>query len=240
MTTRLSSPVTFTGAGATADGSVLLHPVTCTLTEQRISIIGANGSGKSTFIRMINGLTTATTGQVTVDGLDVAKKGRKVRQRVGFLFSDPDNQIIMPTVAEDVAFSLRGTGLSREETRDAVRTALASVGLAGREEQSPHLLSGGEKQMLALASVTALDPAVVVADEPTGLLDLVNRNRLRRRFAALPQQLIVVTHDLELAADADRTLCIDRGRIIDDGAPTDVIAAYVDRMDARAREVEAR
>jgi biotin transport system ATP-binding protein len=84
--------------------------------------------------------------------------------------------------------------------------------------------------MLALASVTALDPSLIVADEPTGLLDLVNRNRLRRRFDALPQQLIVVTHDLELAADADRTLCISDGRIVDDGTPDDVIAAYVERM----------
>lgn len=236
----LSSPVTFTDAGVTVDGQVLLHPVTCTLGEQRISVIGANGSGKSTFIRMINGLTTATTGRVTVDGLDVAKKGRKVRQRVGFLFSDPDNQIIMPTVAEDVAFSLRGTGLSRRETTDTVTAALASVGLVGKEEQSPHLLSGGEKQMLALASVTALEPAVIVADEPTGLLDLVNRNRLRRRFDTLSQQLIVVTHDLELAADADRTLCIDDGRVIDDGDPTTVIDAYVERMYARSQEVESR
>ncbi|HJG47052.1 energy-coupling factor ABC transporter ATP-binding protein, partial [Corynebacterium variabile] len=143
-------------------------------------------------------------------------------------------QIIMPTVAEDVAFSLRGTGLSRSETADAVTEALASVGLSGKEDQSPHLLSGGEKQMLALASVTALEPAVIVADEPTGLLDLVNRNRLRRRFDALTQQLVVVTHDLELAADADRTLCIDDGRIIDDGAPAEVISGYIDRMERRA------
>lgn len=230
----LSSPVAFTDAGVTLDDQVLLHPVSCRLDEQRISIIGANGSGKSTFIRMINGLTTATSGKVTVDGLDVAKKGRQVRQRVGFLFSDPDNQIIMPTVAEDVAFSLRGTGLSRRETADAVTDSLASVGLSGKEDQSPHLLSGGEKQMLALASVTALEPAIIVADEPTGLLDLVNRNRLRRRFDALTQQLIVVTHDLELAADADRTLCIDDGRIIDDGAPAEVISGYIARMERRA------
>ncbi|AGP30944.1 energy-coupling factor ABC transporter ATP-binding protein [Corynebacterium terpenotabidum] len=232
----LTSPVTFSEAGVTVDGSVLLHPVTCVLAERRISIIGANGSGKSTFIRMINGLTTATTGTVTVDGLNVAKKGRQVRQRVGFLFSDPDNQIIMPTVAEDIGFSLRGTGLTREQKAEAVRTALSGVGLTGKEEQSPHLLSGGEKQMLALASVTALDPAVIVADEPTGLLDLVNRNRLRRRFDTLPQQLIVVTHDLELAADAERTLCIDEGRIIDDGDPAQVISAYTERMDRRAAE----
>jgi biotin transport system ATP-binding protein len=222
--------VQFDNTAVVADGRTILRPTTCSLTEKRISVIGANGSGKSTFIRLINGLTDATSGTVTVDGLDVARKGRKVRRRVGFLFSDPDNQIIMPTVAEDVAFSLRGTGLSRSEVTEAVGQALGAVGLADRGAQSPHLLSGGEKQMLALASVTALDPAIILADEPTALLDLVNRNRLRRRFDALPQQLIVVTHDLELAADADRTLCISDGRIVDDGEPDRVIADYVERM----------
>ena len=104
------------------------------------------------------------------------------------------------------------------------------MGLAGKNEQSPHLLSGGEKQMLALASITALTPQVIVADEPSCLLDLVNRNRLRRTFDALPQQLIMVTHDLELAADAERTLCIDNGQVVDDGQPGEVIDRYIRRM----------
>ena len=222
--------VQFDRATVVTDDRTILHPTSCTLAEHRISIIGANGSGKSTFIRLINGLTDLTGGQVHVDGLDVAKKGRKVRQRVGFLFSDPDNQIIMPTVAEDVAFSLRGSGLSREEIATKVDESLAAVGLAGKNEQSPHLLSGGEKQMLALASITALTPQVIVADEPSCLLDLVNRNRLRRTFDALPQQLIMVTHDLELAADAERTLCIDNGQVVDDGQPGEVIDRYIRRM----------
>ena len=222
--------VTFDHAGVQVDGTTLLEPVTLDLTEQRISIIGANGSGKSTLIRMINALTPATSGTVQVNGVEVGRRGRKVRGAVGFLFSDPDNQIIMPTVAEDVAFSLRGSGLSREEIATKVDESLAAVGLAGKNEQSPHLLSGGEKQMLALASITALTPQVIVADEPSCLLDLVNRNRLRRTFDALPQQLIMVTHDLELAADAERTLCIDNGQVVDDGQPGEVIDRYIRRM----------
>ncbi|MGO1911677.1 MAG: energy-coupling factor ABC transporter ATP-binding protein [Mycobacteriaceae bacterium] len=223
--------VLFEDAGVTVDGTTILHPASLNLTEQRISIIGANGSGKSTLIRMINALTPATTGKVSVNGVDVGRRGRSIRGAVGFLFSDPDNQIIMPTVAEDVAFSLRGTGLTRHETTARVNAALEDVGLSGKHEQSPHLLSGGEKQMLALASVTALTPQVIVADEPSCLLDLVNRNSLRRTFADLPQQLITVTHDLGLADDAERTLCVDGGRIIDDGEPGDVIARYVRRME---------
>ncbi|HIW92165.1 MAG TPA: energy-coupling factor ABC transporter ATP-binding protein [Candidatus Corynebacterium avicola] len=222
--------VTFDRAGVRVDGSTLLEPVTLELSEQRISIIGANGSGKSTLIRMINALTPATTGSVEVNGVKVGRRGNKVRGAVGFLFSDPDNQIIMPTVEEDVAFSLRSTGLSRSEIAEKVDESLTAVGLTGKNEQSPHLLSGGEKQMLALASITALTPEVIVADEPSCLLDLVNRNRLRRTFDALPQQLIMVTHDLELAADAERTLCIDNGQVVDDGRPDEVIERYVRRM----------
>jgi biotin transport system ATP-binding protein len=223
--------VSYRDATVTVDGRTILHPVTLDLTEQRVSVIGANGSGKSTLIRMINGLTPATSGTVTVGGVPVGRRGRKVRGAVGFLFSDPDNQIIMPTVAEDVAFSLRGTGLTRAEVKDRVAGALAAVGLQGKDEQSPHHLSGGEKQMLALASITALSPEVIVADEPSCLLDLVNRNKLRKTLDGLSQQVITVTHDLELAADADRTLCVDRGRIVDDGRPEQVIATYARRME---------
>jgi biotin transport system ATP-binding protein len=223
--------VTFENASVSIDGTRILEPVTLELSESRISVIGANGSGKSTLIRMINALTPATTGNVAVNGVKVGRRGRKVRGTVGFLFSDPDNQIIMPTVGEDIAFSLRGSGLSRDEINDRVNNSLESFGLTGKNNQSPHVLSGGEKQMLALASITALTPEVIVADEPSCLLDLANRNTLRRTFARLSQQLIVVTHDLKLAADAERTLCVDSGRIIDDGNPGDVISRYIERMD---------
>ncbi|MGP5931289.1 energy-coupling factor ABC transporter ATP-binding protein [Corynebacterium glyciniphilum] len=222
--------VSFRDASVTVDGTTILHPVSLELTEQRISIIGANGSGKSTLIRMINGLTAATSGSVAVNGVPVGRRGRKVRGIVGFLFSDPDNQIIMPSVAEDIAFSLRGAGLTRDQVAERVTASLTMAGLAGKEEQSPHLLSGGEKQMLALASITALTPQVIVADEPSCLLDLVNRNRLRKTLDSLSQQVITVTHDLELAADAERTICVGNGRVIDDGSPEKVISAYVRRM----------
>lgn len=222
--------VRFRDASVTVDGTTILHPVSLDLTEQRISVIGANGSGKSTLIRMINGLTAATSGSVEVNGVPVGRRGRKVRGTVGFLFSDPDNQIIMPSVAEDVAFSLRGAGLTRDQVAERVTASLIMAGLTGKEEQSPHLLSGGEKQMLALASITALSPQVIVADEPSCLLDLVNRNQLRKTLGSLSQQVITVTHDLELAADAERTICVADGRVIDDGTPDEVISAYVRRM----------
>ncbi|MCH6195918.1 energy-coupling factor ABC transporter ATP-binding protein [Corynebacterium mastitidis] len=210
----------------------ILSSVTATIDEHRVGIIGANGSGKSTLARMINGLATPTSGEVEVDGLSVRREGRRVRELVGFIFSDADNQIIMPSVRDDVAFSLRRRrDLAKKERLDLADRALAAMGLGGHEEQSPHVLSGGQKQLLALTSVLIAQPRLIVADEPTTLLDLRNRRRIRRRFAELEQQLIVVTHDLDLLDGFDRVLCIDRGRIVDDGPPDAVIPAYVERIE---------
>lgn len=230
--------ITFTDVSLDIDGSPILEPFSLTLSEHRIGIIGANGSGKSTIARMINGLTVPSSGTVCVDNLDLSTHGKKVRSKVGFVFSDADNQIIMPTVEEDVAFSLGRHKLPREERDRKVRQALKSMGLADHAEQSPHQLSGGEKQLLALASITVLDPELIIADEPTTLLDLRNRKKVARLFDALPQQMIIVTHDLDLVDHADRIICVDDGRIVDDSAdprfpsatPRDVINAYVERM----------
>ncbi|WPF65269.1 MULTISPECIES: ABC transporter ATP-binding protein [unclassified Corynebacterium] len=211
----------------------ILRSVTTTLREHRIGIIGANGSGKSTFARMINGLATPTSGEVHIDDLSVRKQGKEVRKRVGFIFSDADNQIIMPNVRDDVAFSLRQhKELSKAQRLERADAALAEMGLAAHADKSPHVLSGGQKQLLALTAVLIAQPSLIVADEPTTLLDLRNRRRIQRRFATLDQQLIVVTHDLDLLTDFDRVLCIDGGEIIDDGSPLPVIAAYKNRIEA--------
>src|SRR4029079_3945397 len=139
------------------------------ISEARVGVIGANGSGKSTFARMINGLVLPTAGQVTVDGLDTRTDGREVRRRVGFCFTDPDAQIVMPTVGEDVAFGLRRRGLSKAEATARVTDALAAYGLADHADHPAHLLSGGQKQLLALTSVLVTEPALLVMDQPTTL-----------------------------------------------------------------------
>lgn len=225
--------VEFAGASVSTPDSTILHPTDLHITEHRVGIIGANGSGKSTLARLINGLTLASAGRVTVDGLNLAQRAREVRKQIGFIFSDADSQIVMPTVAEDIAFSLRKQKLSRQQKAQKVQDALASVGLHGHEDQSPHLLSGGEKQLLALAAITVLNPALIVADEPTTLLDLGNRKRVQRMFAELPQQMIIVTHDLDLVRDADRVICLDSGRVVDDSlhsSPAEVIDHYVSQF----------
>lgn len=225
--------IEFRKAAVTYDGEPVLQPLTVSLAEQRIGIIGSNGSGKSTTVRMINGLIEPTSGEVLYDGLSPHSDGKEIRKRVGFVFSDAESQIVMPRVADDVAFSLRRFKLPRDEVRRRVTEALDRFGLTDRAEHSPHTLSGGEKQMLALASVLVIQPDTIIADEPTTLLDLRNRRRIVRELLALPQQLIVVTHDLEMLREFERVLVIDDGSLLFDGAPSDAIAFYTDLMDAK-------
>lgn len=225
--------IEFRKAAVTYDGEPVLQPLTVSLAEQRIGIIGSNGSGKSTTVRMINGLIEPTSGEVLYDGLSPQSDGKEIRKRVGFVFSDAESQIVMTRVADDVAFSLRRFKLQRDEVRRRVTEALDRFELADRAEHSPHTLSGGEKQMLALASVLVIQPDTIIADEPTTLLDLRNRRRIVRELLALQQQLIVVTHDLEMLREFERVLVIDDGSLVFDGAPSDAIEFYTDLMDAK-------
>jgi biotin transport system ATP-binding protein len=204
----------------------VLGGVDLLLTEHRIGIVGANGSGKSTLARMINGLVSPTSGTVTVDGLDATAKGREVRRRVGFVFTDPDNQIVMPTVAEDVGFSLRRSGLSKAQIAQRVSDTLARFGLAGHADHPTHLLSGGQKQLLALAAVLVTGPSVIVADEPTTLLDLRNARMVSDLLGGMPEQLVLVTHHLHLLDGFDRVVVLDAGRVVADGPPAAALPAY--------------
>lgn len=226
------------GAGVavqTAGGGVrtLLDAVTATLTERRVAVVGANGSGKSTLARLLNGLVLPTTGAVRVDGLDTARDGAAVRRRVGFVFTDPDAQLVMPTPAEDVALSLRRSHPRATERAAAVRAVLDRFGLARHADVPVHALSGGQKQLLALAGVLATEPSVLVCDEPTTLLDLRWRRTVDDLLTSLEQQVIVVTHDLEAAARADRVLVVDGGRVVADDDPGPAIAHYLELMSAR-------
>ena len=214
------------------DGRTVLSDIDVRLAEQRVGVVGANGSGKSTFARLINGLVLPTTGTVAVDGLDTQRDGRAVRRRVGFCFTDPDAQIVMPTVAEDVAFGLRRRGLSKDDVRRRTESALTAYGLQGHADHPAHLLSGGQKQLLALASVLVTEPDLLVMDEPTTLLDLRNAMRVAAVVAGLPQQVLLVTHHLDLLEGFDRVLVFDEGRVVCDDAPEPAVDYYRKLMDA--------
>lgn len=204
----------------------MLADLDLTLCERRIGIIGANGSGKSSFARLLNGLVLPTTGDVTVDGLDTKARGKDVRRRVGFVFQNPDNQIVYPTVGEDLAFGLGRRGLDKAAITERVQATLGRFGLTGFEDRLAHELSGGERQMVALAGVMVTEPAWLVMDEPTTLLDLRNTRRVMDAVAALEQPVVFVTHDLDLLAGFDRVLVFEAGRLAADAAPREAIAAY--------------
>jgi biotin transport system ATP-binding protein len=204
----------------------LLQDVTLELTEQRIGVIGANGSGKSTLLRLINGLVQPSSGTVSVDGADTVGAVRAVRRQVGFVFTDPLSQLVMPTGREDVELSLRRPVRNGPERRRQAEAALDRLGLLPLADQSIYELSGGERQLMALAAVLAVSPSVLVLDEPSTLLDLRNRELLRRTLSGLDQQIVMSTHDLDLAVEMDRVLVVESGRVVFDGGPVAAVDAY--------------
>ncbi|SIN71132.1 energy-coupling factor ABC transporter ATP-binding protein [Agromyces cerinus] len=208
------------------DAERVVDDVSLVLREHRIGIVGANGSGKSTLARMINGLVSPTAGCVSVGGLDLARHAREVRRTVGFVFTNADNQIVMPTVREDVAFTLRRHKLEKADAAARVEAALHRFGLHELADRPAHRLSGGQKQLLALASVLVAEPAVIVADEPTTLLDARNARLVGEHFAELPQQLVVVSHQLELLDGFDRVIVMEAGRVVADDRPEVALEAY--------------
>ena len=208
----------------------VLTDVSGELYEPRIGVIGPNGSGKSTFARLLNGLVLPDSGQVRVAGHDTRRDGRAVRRLVGFCFTDPDAQIVMPTVREDIGFGLRRRGLAPADIAARVERALTDFGLADHADHPAHLLSGGQKQLLALAAVLVTEPALLIMDEPTTLLDLRNAAAVGRIVAELPQQVILVTHHLELLEGFDRVLVFDEGRLVCDDAPAAAGTHYRQRV----------
>lgn len=227
-----AEPIEARGLGVEIDGARILRDVTVTLPQRRIAVIGANGSGKSTFARTLNGLVRPTSGTISVAGIDVGRDPRRAREAVGFLFTSPDAQLLMPTPAEDLALSLRAAGVAKAEVPARVADALARFGLADRADQPSYSLSGGQKQLLALAAVLVRRPRVLVADEPTTLLDLGNARRMADLLLAgdergdVADQVLIVTHDLDLAARCDVALRFADGALAEAGEPGAVIARY--------------
>lgn len=208
----------------------VLQDISLSLTERRIGIIGANGSGKSSFARLLNGLVLPTSGTVKIDGLDTSAKGKEVRRKVGFVFQNPDNQIVFPTVAEDLAFGMKNLRLPKDEIARKTDAVLARYDMTDLRDHPAHLLSGGQKQLLAISGVLVMEPAYLVLDEPTTLLDLRNTRRIASALEALEQTVILATHDLDLLSDFDRVLVFDEGRIVADDTPANAIPFYVERM----------
>lgn len=186
-----------------------------------VGVVGPNGGGKSTLVRLLNGLLVADSGRVRVAGFDPATEPFEVRRRAGVLFQNPDNGLVAPFVEDDVAFGLENLGVERVEMRERVRETIRSVGLSGYERREPHTLSGGEKQRVALAGLLAVGPEILLLDEPTAMLDPTGRREVLGMVHELrtSRTVLHVTHHLEELFDADRVLVLNGGRLVADAAP---------------------
>jgi energy-coupling factor transport system ATP-binding protein len=191
-----------------------------------VGVVGPNGGGKSTLVRLLNGLLRPDSGIVRIGELDPATEPYLVRKRVGMLFQNPENGLVAPFVEDDVAFGLENLGVQRPVMRERVRGAIRAVGLEGYERREPHTLSGGEKQRVALAGILALDPQILLLDEPTSMLDAAGRREVLSRLEGLrgARTILHVTHHLEELLDADRVLVLNAGRLVADVRPERLVS----------------
>ncbi len=214
-------------AFAYPDGHQALYGVDLRIERgERVALLGPNGAGKTTLALHLNGIHTPGRGSVAVGGLPVEKAHlREIRRRVGIVFQDPDDQLFMPTVGEDVAFGPANFGISGPALRERVDVALATVGMAEHRDRSPLHLSGGQRRRVALATVLACEPEILVLDEPSSNLDPVARRELAEVLLGLGTTILMVTHDLPYAvALCPRSVVIDDGVVVADGPTRDLLA----------------
>ena len=214
-------------AYAYPDGHQALYGVDLSLARgERVSLLGPNGAGKTTLVLHLNGILEAGQGSVEVSGVRVTKKTvADVRRRVGLVFQDPDDQLFMPKVADDVAFGLANMGIKGSELTDRVQHALEQVGMAEFADRPPHHLSYGQRRRVAVATVLAMEPEILVLDEPSSNLDPASRRELADIVLSLDITVLMVTHDLPYALElCPRSVVLSDGAIVADGATGDILA----------------
>ncbi|MBC8569222.1 energy-coupling factor transporter ATPase [Zongyangia hominis] len=222
----------------TAEGNaanVLEHVSLAVPRGQFVAVLGHNGSGKSTLAKLCNAILTPSEGVVYVDGVDTRDEEMiyEIRQNVGMVFQNPDNQIVATIVEEDVAFALENLGVEPKEMRKRVDDALKEVGMYDYREHAPHQLSGGQKQRVAIAGIIAMRPACIVLDEPTAMLDPKGRREVLKTIRGLNRDygitVVLITHYMDEAAKADRVVVVDNGRVILDDTPKNVFS-HVEKL----------
>jgi biotin transport system ATP-binding protein len=208
--------------------------LTLTLDEARIGLVGDNGAGKSSLFRLISGLDQPQQGRVVVHGCDTQTDRRELSQHVGLMFQNPDDQIIFPTVAEELAFSLTARGQTRQAARERAREFLAERGLAAWAGRAIGELSQGQRQQVCLLALQISQPATLLLDEPFASLDLLSQARLAAQLEATGQQIVVSTHLLEHVHDFERVLWLEQGQVRADGPGREVCEAYAENVRQRA------
>jgi biotin transport system ATP-binding protein len=207
-------------------GKPVLTDLTLTLTEARIGIVGRNGSGKTTLLRLIAGLVAPDHGAIRVHGYDPMGDRRTMLGQIGILFQNPDRMILFPTVIEELAFGLRQMGRTDAEARDQARAALADEGRAHWADAPTHTLSQGQRHHLCLMAVLLMEPRTLLLDEPFAGMDLPTIQRMQRKLAGLPQQVITISHDPDAVAGSDRVIWLEAGRVVSDGPAPGTLAAF--------------
>ncbi len=220
------------------DGTPVLHSIDFHVHPgERVALLGPNGAGKTTLVLHLNGIFSADSGSVTVAGLPAVEENiHEIRRRTGLVFQDPDDQLFMPTVRQDVAFGPANFGMHGSDLDDRVVAALEAVGMLDVIDRPPHHLSLGQRRRVAVATVLAMQPEILVLDEPSSNLDPASRHELAHILEALDITMLMVTHDLPYALElCERSLVMNNGRIVADG-PTAAILA--DRELMRANRLE--
>ena len=214
------------------DGKSFFEGLSLQLNEKRIGLIGRNGSGKSTLSRLICGLTKPDEGKIEVNGVDVYKDRQQAIRTIGLIFQNPDHQIIFPTVEEEIAFGLESLSGDKKLARSKAREFLAGFGRADWAERGTFTLSQGQRHLVCLMAILAMEPKVILLDEPFAGLDWPTTRRLYHWLEKLNQQLVLVTHDIEHLERYDRILWLEKGKLVADGTPGDILPAYREAMEA--------
>jgi len=221
---------------AARDGQTVLRGVSLDCSARRIGVIGANGSGKSTLARVLMGLDKPTQGRVRVNGVDVYADRKGALATVGMIFQNPDHQIIFPTCGEELAFGLTQMGVAKSDARARAAAFLQTHNRADWVDRSTHALSQGQRHYLCLMAVLIMQPSVLIFDEPYAGLDMATSLQLHRALDGLEQQVVMITHDLDVLAGFDHVIWMDAGQITAQGAPDDILAQYRLEMSARGQQ----
>jgi len=212
----------------------ILSGLNLSLKEDRIGVIGLNGSGKSTFVRLLNGLRTPSEGSLTLFGAQAQKAAPELPRHVGFVFQNPDHQAIFPTVEEEIAFGLNQLGAGKDESRKRAAEFLALHGCEALTTSPIAELSEGQKQLVCILSVLVMEPTLLVLDEPMTSLDALASRKIRDKILSLPQKIVMVSHDLSHFEGFDRILWLEDGRLRMDGSPFEVLRAFETDIDRRS------
>ena len=212
------------------NGTAILQAVSFESVAKRIAILGRNGSGKSTLSRLICGLDQPSQGTIRIDNIDVYKDRRAALDMIGMIFQNPDHQIIFPTVIEEMKFGLTQMGFDKLEADRRAMAYLKTFGKADWRDRAISTLSQGQKKLLCLMAILAMEPKVIILDEPLAALDIPTQRQLTEILQSLPQTLVYITHDTAPIQDYDVAIWLDQGKIVETGSPETLLPKFIDEM----------